>query len=115
MKQKKGEIYKAKKRTWAGFCKFSFSQSPSKKRSSNYFYQKDTWHAQKNATKPCYKFAKMDPKTAKKLTKRQNKTSFAAKRALLAIYKNPKLTAQKAFSLKFRHSGLCKFRKLNTL
>jgi len=58
MKQKREKL----KRTWAGFCKFSFSQSPSKKRSSNYFYQKDTWHAQKNTTKPCYKFAKMDHK-----------------------------------------------------
>ena len=64
---------------------------------------------------PAINLQKWITKTAKKLTKRQNKTSSAAKKALLAIYKNPKFKPKKAFSLKFRHSSLCKFRKLNTL
>ena len=63
---------------------------------------------------PAINLQKWITKTAKKLTKRQNKTSSAAK-STASYTKILNLTAKKAFSLKFRHSSLCKFRKLNTL
>ncbi|OUT17243.1 hypothetical protein B9N60_05610 [Campylobacter concisus] len=49
IKQKKEKFKKPK--TWAGFCKFSFSQSPSKKkRSSNFRHKKDIRQARNSKT-----------------------------------------------------------------
>jgi len=49
-KAKKGRNLKSQK-TWAGFCKFSFSQSPSKKkRSSNFRHKKDIRQARNSKT-----------------------------------------------------------------
>ena len=63
---------------------------------------------------PAINLQKWITKTAKNYQKDKIRQA-PQPRALLAIYKNPKLRAKKAFSLKFRHSSLCKFRKLNTL
>jgi len=58
--KQKGRNLKSQK-TWAGFCKFSFSQSPSKKkRSSNFRHKKDIRQAKNSKTR--YQFAKMDHK-----------------------------------------------------
>lgn len=63
MKQKREKLKKPKKNLGGLFANLALAKAQVKnKRSSNYFYQKDTWHAQKNAAKPCYKFAKMDHK-----------------------------------------------------
>ena len=87
-KAKKGRNLKSQKRTWAGFCKISFSQSPSKKTNGHQTFRHKKDIRQARNSKPAINLQKWITKTAKKLTKRQNKTSSAAKSAASYLQKS---------------------------
>ena len=113
-KAKKERNLKSQKKLGRAFANLALAKAQVKRNGHQTFATKKISGKQEIA-KPNNNLQKWITKTAKNYQKDKNRTNPAAKRALLAIYKKPKLRAKKAFSLKFRHSGLCKFRKLNTL
>ena len=78
MKQKREKFKKPKKELGRAFANLALAKAQVKnKRSSNFRHKKDIRQARNS--KPAINLQKWITKTAKKLTKRQNKTSSAAK------------------------------------
>ena len=78
-KAKKGRNLQSQKKLGRAFCKFSFSQSPSRETVIKLSPQKNRRQVRKSQQNPAINLQKWITKTAKKLTERQNKTSSAAK------------------------------------
>ena len=76
IKQKR-EKFKKPKKLGLAFANLALAKAQVEKRSSNFRHKKDIRQAKNR--KPAINLQKWITKTAKKLTKRQNKTSSAAK------------------------------------
>ena len=87
MKQKRENFTKPKKELGRAFANLALAKAQVKnKRSSNFRHKKDIRQARNS--KPAINLQKWITKTAKKLTKRQNKTSSAAKSAASYLQKS---------------------------